>query len=690
MKYLRYFETVADYQNKRELKYWEPWVSLTTVNDDVNYNKLKAEAHLTLQVLSPGNIVWSTNDANSTKTIKYSKNSGDWVTITSSTSGVSIPVVEGDYVMFEGDNTSYAGHSTFSQTTCQFNVGGNIMSLVNSVDFWTEDTLTAANTFQNLFKNCSGLNFAHDLILPATTLTSYCYASMFENCYNLRSFPELPATNLATYCYEDMFNGCMALTLAPALPATTVYEGSYKEMFSGCVGITQTPALPATTVGAYCYSHMFSGCVGLTQVPAILPAMIAPSHCYEYMFQGCSSITTGPELPATTIADYCYERMFQGCTGLTTITSALPATTVAQNCYSGMFMNCANITNVPELPADTLAANCYKQMFFGCSGINNIKCMATDISATDSTYQWLSGVATNGEFAMSPFVNDTWTYDSINGIPSRWTTKFNNVDLSTPLSVYVLDTGIIKVSTSSRTYNKTMSYRLNDGEIQTVAISGGSGWMPAASIEVNVNKGDVVQFFGDEATYGINDSYIGFSNSTSKFNLGGNIMSLVNSTGYATATSLSGTYNFAQMFRSAKVVHTDGLYLPATSSGQAAYVAMFYSCTSLLTAPFTISLSEFKPNVCEYMFLGCSNLIKGPTIIASQMVGSYCAEQMFANCSSLNQVTCLATSISGSNTTTNWMNGVQTTSGLFIKNASMNNWTTGVNGIPSNWTVESA
>lgn len=36
-----------------------------------------------------------------------------------------------------------------------------------------------------------------------------------------------------------------------------------------------------------------------------------------------------------------------------------------------------------------------------------------------------------------------------------------------------------------------------------------------------------------------------------------------------------------------------------------------------------------------------------------------------------------------------WTHGVAST-GTFVKNATMTNWTTGKNGIPSGWTVQNA
>ncbi|MBP5611518.1 MAG: hypothetical protein J6X20_02145, partial [Bacteroidales bacterium] len=56
-------------------------------------------------------------------------------------------------------------------------------------------------------------------------------------------------------------------------------------------------------------------------------------------------------------------------------------------------------------------------------------------------------------------------------------------------------------------------------------------------------------------------------------------------------------------------------------------------------------------------------------------------------CNQLSYVTCLATNLSGEHCTTNWLNAVGS-SGTFVKAASMDDWTSGRNGIPEGWTVQ--
>ena len=62
---------------------------------------------------------------------------------------------------------------------------------------------------------------------------------------------------------------------------------------------------------------------------------------------------------------------------------------------------------------------------------------------------------------------------------------------------------------------------------------------------------------------------------------------------------------------------------------------------------------------------------------------------MFANCTNLNYIKALFTTTPGTSYTSNWVSGVAST-GTFVKNSAAT-WTTrGVNGIPNNWTIETA
>ena len=364
---------------------------------DTDYSK----EPLTFKILSYGTINWTTSDSSLTKTIEYKLNDGEWAHITSNTepSASAIVVTRGDKIQFRGNNTSYSAGSdsnTFGSSTAEFEIEGNIMSLIDSTNFKNKLTISSTYAFASLFRECVNLVSAENLILPATTLANSCYSGMFQGCRLLTTAPkELPATTLANNCYASMFEGCTSLTTAPKLPATDLEGGCYSSMFYECKSLATAPALPATTLASACYSSMF----------------------YR-----CTSLTTAPKLPATKLEDVCYNNMFWGCTSLKTAPE-LPATDLKFMCYGSMFRNCSSLTVAPELPATTLAMHCYSGMFCDCTKLNYIKCLATDISATYCTSYWVNNVASTGTFVKNPNM-ESWTTGT-SGIPNNWTIENN-------------------------------------------------------------------------------------------------------------------------------------------------------------------------------------------------------------------------------------------------------------------------
>lgn len=232
-----------------------------------------SENYLTFNILSDGIIKWKTNSSSTTvKTISYSINDGEWISITSSTTGASFNVSTGDKVRFKGNNNGYATsnnyYNNFDGSTASFDLEGNIMSLVDEVLFDYITTLNTDYTFSHLFYRTNVIR-ANNLVLPAITLSKYCYANMFGYCSLLTVAPILPATTLANYCYNCMFYNCTSLTTTPVLPATTLAESCYSWMFYNCTSLTSVPELPATVLVKSCYEGMFYGCTSLKYIKAM-------------------------------------------------------------------------------------------------------------------------------------------------------------------------------------------------------------------------------------------------------------------------------------------------------------------------------------------------------------------------------------------------------------------------------------
>ena len=379
-----------------------------------------SEKYLTFVAEEYGVFSFSGTSGNS---VQYSLDGGyNWAWLTN---GYSTPsVASGATVMWKGNMSvpsNANGIGKFSASG-RFIVEGNSMSLLYDDDFDDKTSLRSSKMFMYLFSGCTGMTSAGNMILPATTVTDFCYYGMFAGCTNLTTAPELPAMAMKNQCYNGMFMSCTSLTTAPDLPATTLANYCYDNMFTNCTSLTTAPSvLPATTLADYCYYRMFYDCTSLTTAPEIPATTLAP-YCCEYMFDSCSGLTTAPStLPATTLANYCYSHMFYDCTSLTTAPSVLPATTLAPYCYQYMFIGCTSLTRAPELPAATLVEGCYRLMLYYCLSLNYIKCLATDISATDCTLAWTESVSSTGTFVKASSMSSWPTGNS--GIPSNWTVQ---------------------------------------------------------------------------------------------------------------------------------------------------------------------------------------------------------------------------------------------------------------------------
>ena len=346
-----------------------------------------SQDYFTIEPLENGTInCWLAADRGS---CQYSTDKINWYDTPDT---LSVTQGQNIYLKSENDDGSLNYGIGTITSTCDFNVSGNIMSLIYRDNFAGQTSLSSHYyQFENLFYGNTHLINAQNLVLPATVLDYSCYAAMFYGCSSLLTTPSLPASTLANYCYQEMFSDCTSLTTAPQLPATTLANGCYYHMFYGCTSLTTAPALNASTLAESCYSYMFYGCTSLITPPALNASTLANS-CYYNMFAGCSSLAYAPELPATTLASYCYYQMFSSCTSLTT---------------------------APELPATTLESNCYNQMFAGCDSLTYIKCLATNVSATNCTTNWTKNIASSGTFVKNPNMS-SWT-TGVNGIPSGWT-----------------------------------------------------------------------------------------------------------------------------------------------------------------------------------------------------------------------------------------------------------------------------
>ena len=601
-------------------------------------------------------------------------------------------------------------------------------------------TTLAPACYSQMFSGCTSL-ITIPSILPATDLSGAdeCYSYMFLGCTGLTTAPTLPATTLAPYCYSSMFRDCTSLTTAPELPGTILLAPyCYFSMFRGCTSLITAPSSigsSATTLMSGCCSSMFNGCTSLTTVP-VLPATTMAYDCYSYMFQDCTSLTTVPSnmLPATTLRDICYASMFQGCTGLTKAPDLLATGEIPNaifgGAYKSMFSGCTSLNYIK-----CFATRIQPYFSTGC-WVAGVASAGTFVINPEST---VAAPESNLDFVSG------WTIGT-SGIPTNWIVLPTNY-----LTFEILEDGDIGWKCTYTSLARTIEYSKDNGQTWSAITSTSAGvTIPVLSGETVQFRGDNLTYASGNSASDSMSRYNYFT-STCNFNVKGKLHSLARSKTHTAINGASGDFCFAGLFMNCtKLINANELILPY-SLNSGCYRSLFQGCTSLVTVPKLNNVYTHGNSCCyAHMFQGCTSLTGVPSdylsvitelstnspyycyaymfsyctgltdvsqlILPATSVSSYgyegmfqnctsltsapelpaptltpnCYQQMFANCTNLNYIKCLATDISATDCTTNWINGVQTTSGTFVKNPSMTGWTTGDNGIPSNWTVEDA
>ena len=136
--------------------------------------------------------------------------------------------------------------------------------------------------------------------------------------------------------------------------------------------------------------------------------------------------------------------------------------------------------------------------------------------------------------------------------------------------------------------------------------------------------------------------------------------------------------------------------LPALTLLTAVYSSMFDECHNLETTPDIMATGSTNNTnqQCRRMFRiqntsVTPKLTTAPTLrIGVLMAQTY--QEMFKGQKNLNYIKCLATDISATKCTENWVQSVQTTNGTFVKDANTSWGSCGNSKIPCNWTVEDA
>lgn len=219
------------------------------------------------------------------------------------------------------------------------------------------------------------------------------------------------------------------------------------------------------------------------------------------------------------------------------------------------------------------------------------------------------------EYNPGYYESQFFMFEAIESGTFKYTGTSGNTEIQ-----YSLDSGQTWISLSSDTQTPTVQ-------------SGNEIWWKGNLVPMTANG---ITMSGTIATYEFEDSGIGYFSATGRFNVKGNIMSLLYADDFIGKTSLyDKKFAFYDLFfgSSEYVRNIENLVLPATSLGDYCYVDMFFGCVNL-TSPTSLPATTVDKACYMGMFAYCTSLLKAPILPASTLK-EYCYSSMFGGCSSL-------------------------------------------------------
>lgn len=310
---------------------------------------------------------------------------------------------------------------------------------------------------------------------------------------------------------------------------------------------------------------------------------------------------------------YVIHDLFNGCTSLESISMSENTQYIGKDAFKG----CTSLTKI-TLPKDITGASSGSHIhgidtgaFAGCTSLADIYYEGTisDWAGVNQGSGWYKDVPASVIHCID---GDT----AINALAA------------TPLTLEAAVAGA--VVTFSNKAAGPVTYRVNGGSAQTIA--------NGSSAEINLPAvGDKVAFYGDNATYATdltNHSEIRCSGGNCY--VYGNIMSLISSSDFANATTLTAEYTFMGLFYYNKNIINKSdkrLSLPATTLTSQCYNQMFGGCEGLTEAP-ALPATTLVSNCYKYMFCDCTGLTTAPELPATSLADS-CYEGMFYGCTNL-------------------------------------------------------
>ena len=418
----------------------------------------------------------------------------------------------------------------------------------------------------------------------------------FNECYELSSV-NIPSG--LTSINDYTFMRCYSLTSID-IPNGVTSIG--RQAFSVCSGLTSIE-LPdsVTSIG----NEAFASCRSLTSV-TIGSGLTSIN---DYAFQYCSALRS-LDIP-NTVTSIGFTS-FKGCSGLTSVTIGSGVTSIDSVAFSG----CNSLTSITvnAITPPNISNNTFDDT-------NNcpiyVPCQSVDAYKADVYWR---------------------NYENRITCRKDYKTEY--------FTVRMLQNNSILSFTKGNRFDYDLQYSLDSG----------ATWNVYESQLYNLSSGSTVMFKGSISSDNHNNDGVGHIYSNYKYEVEGNIMSLLYGDNFSDKTVLQYVRVFMNLFyRNPYLLNIDNLVIPATTLTEGCYLTMFEKC---------------------------ENIVKAPELPATTLTEG-CYQGMFRECTNLNEITCRATDISATNCTFEWLKDVSS-SGTF-KTPSSTSWTTGDSGIPTNW-----
>ena len=327
----------------------------------------------------------------------------------------------------------------------------------------------------------------------------------------------------------------------------------------------------------------------------------------------------------------------------------------------------------------------------GTGGTLTLTYTITPENATDKSVSWTSSApdvaAVSSEGVVSALSAGSATIkvtaNGGTGIVATCNVTVQANYMIMPLTLEAITAGTICVFNPQN----GMKYTKNGGEKTALPAKDSGG-----KSEISVQVGDKVSFYGSGTTITkYSDEYgnrTSISGGTAECKVYGNIMSLVDELGFATATQVA-LEAFTRLFGGYNnLIDAGNLILPATTLGLECYREMFQDCRRLTKAP-ALPATELAEMCYESMFFGCEALESAPVLPATTLV-SGCYSRMFTSCGKLKSVTCLATTNIERNNIQQWLGDAGrnvTGPKTFYKASGVRAWTEEVGSDLAGWTI---